>query len=182
MNDSLYRERVTYHRGWSTLFGLLPVVGLIVAFVNPGDVALGLIVAAALALPAALVYFGALTLSFTKTAFRYRYTGGLQSGTVLREDIAEAEVIPYDPWGGLATGNLLRDRRIIVGGDYVLRVKLRSGRSIILTTHRPAELRDFLRWWLTGRERPPGERLDLRDIPEARAAGGGRPYSAEDLV
>ncbi|MEO0733303.1 MAG: hypothetical protein AAFZ52_10750 [Bacteroidota bacterium] len=83
-----------------------------------------------------------------------------------REDIESITLEEYDA-ARLGEFNWLRDRMRIMGGQYCVRVKLKNGRSVFVTTRQARELREQLIAWLKAEEVPVAESLDLADLPPA---------------
>ncbi|MEL7161172.1 MAG: hypothetical protein AAFN92_10475 [Bacteroidota bacterium] len=177
--QNLYYEVLGYPGWWiipPIIMGLINlIIFLVFLLMGSGIMLPCLLLALGSVVPILVLGLGKLKLEFTADSFSYSAPGtGRQ--TYLREDIAEMEVIEYD-FLTQASVNPFSHKNLIMGGQYALRVRTKGGKTIVLTTRRPKELRQFLPGWITG-ETP----LDLNTQPAALDLNEQPVFYDQDLV
>jgi hypothetical protein len=91
-----------------------------------------------------------LTLSIDANQIQYRFKPFHRRNQVInKSDIKEASVVRYNPilqYGGWGIRyNFKRGKAFSTRGNYGLQIKLNNGRSILIGTQKPEELKSFLR-------------------------------------
>ncbi|MEO0732172.1 MAG: hypothetical protein AAFZ52_05020 [Bacteroidota bacterium] len=178
--NDLYAEEIQYSRWWMIAPMLVGVVGLILtltfAAVDREALPIALLITVSSILPTLLLGLGKLKLRFTKDSFSYAFLGMVPK-IYFREDIVDMEVIDYDFSTAFPDYNPLHDKNLIMGGQYALRMKTKAGKTIVLTTRQPRELRQFVTDWLAGTEK-----LDLNNHPVTLDLQRQPQFSERDLV